>query len=156
MFRVEIVEAPARRLLGLRHQGPYPEIGPIFGAVFDVIGHAGLLTRREAMIGVYFEDPAAVAPADVRSFMGVQMPVRVTCPDGLEDLMLEAGPHAVLRHSGPYSGLPRACDQLCGTGMSDLGRRPSGTPSFEGYLNDPTDTPPPELMAELWAPLVPL
>ncbi len=153
MYQLKVVQGPERTLLGLPHRGPYPEIGPVFAAMFDAIGEAGLLPRIEAMIGVYFDDPGRVAPADLRAFAGVQVPAGVTSPPTLEVLTLAAGPHAMLRLQGPYAGLPEAWAYLYGDGMSATGRTPSDAPSFELYLNDPTDTLPEDLVTELWAPL---
>ncbi len=154
MYQVNLVEGPERTLLGLAHRGPYPEIGPVFAAMFDAIGRAGLLPRIEAMIGVYFDDPGRVAPADLRAFAGVQMPPGVACPADLENLTLAAGPHAMLRLQGPYSGLPEAWAYLYGEGLAATGRTASDAPSFEVYVNDPIDTAPEDLLTELWAPLV--
>ena len=80
MSDVTVVEAPARRLPVLAHRGPYPEIGPVFGAMFGHAGKAGLMPRVEAMIGVCMDEPNTVAPADPRAFAGVALPEDAECP----------------------------------------------------------------------------
>ena len=153
MYDVKVVEVPARRLLGLPHRGPYPEIGPVFGAMFGHVGKAGLTPRVEAMIGVYMDDPSAVAPADLRAFAGVALPEDAECPPGLEEMRLPGGDHAVLTLRGAYSGLADAWTHLYAAWLPASGRRATDAPSFEIYLDDPTDTAEADLLTELCVPL---
>lgn len=153
MYDVKVVEVPARRLLGLPHRGPYPEIGPVFGAMFGHVGKAGLMPRVEAMIGVYMDDPSTVAPEDLRAFAGVALPENVERPADLEEMRLAGGDHAVLTLRGAYSGLPDAWRHLYSVWLPASGRAATDAPSFEIYLNDPTHTAEADLVTELCLPL---
>jgi len=153
MYDVKVIEAPARRLLGLPHRGPYPEIGPVFGAMFGHVGKAGLMPRIEAMIGVYLDDPGVVAPRDLRAFAGVAMAEDVDRPSDLEEMRLPGGDHAVLTLRGTYSGLPDAWRHLYSDWLPASGRQAAAAPSFEIYLNDPTHTAEADLVTELCVPL---
>ena len=127
MYDVKVIEAPPRRLLGLSHRGPYPEIGPVFGAMFGHIGKAGLMPRIEAMIGVYLDDPSAVAPQDLRAFAGVAMADDVDRPPDLEEMRLPGCDHAVLTLRGAYSGLPDAWRHLYSDWLPASGRAPTSS-----------------------------
>ena len=42
MYEVDIVDEPARRVVGLEHRGAYSAIGPTFGRLMQVVRDQGL------------------------------------------------------------------------------------------------------------------
>ena len=155
MYPVDIRNEPARRLAAVPHNGPYTEISRAFGQLGEIMAARGLLSGATAMIGVYYDDPAAVSPDDLRSFAGLALPETATFDAPLQEVRLPAGPHAILRFQGPYDGLPAAYDQLYRDWLPKCGRQPADSPIFENYLNTPMDTAPADLVTEICLPLAP-
>ena len=153
MFPVEIRNEPARRIVGLSHTGPYPEVGPVFQRVWQTLVETGAAGRVGPGVMVAYSDPDATPPAELQSFAGVVLPDDGACPEGLEERSLNGGRHAVLAITGPYERLHAAWGYLYGPWMAEAGERPSTTPAFELYLNDPTNTPAEALRTDLYAPL---
>lgn len=153
MYSASVRDEAERRLAGLPHTGPYPEVGPVFRQVWETLVAAGLAARVGPGVMVAYSDPGSTPPAELQSFAGVELPEGVACPDGLEERLLAGGRHAVLEMTGPYSGLGAAWGWLYGPWMAEAGERPAMAPAFEVYRNDPTDTAPEALRTDLHAPL---
>ena len=153
MFPVIIRTDPERRLAAVPHKGPYPEIGRAFEKLGSTVAARGFYGRFGHMVGVYYDSPADVKPADLRSHAGLECPADMALDPPLEEVRLPAGRHAVLTFTGPYAGLPAAYDQLLGVWLPPSGEVPADSPMFEVYLNSPMDTPPEALVTEVCLPL---
>ena len=156
MYPVSVRDEPSRRVVGLTHTGPYPEVGPVFQRVAAAIGAAGLWPQARGGVMVAYSDPDSTPPEELQSFAGVILaegPESPGCPEGLEERTLAGGRHAVLEMTGPYERLHDAWGWLYGPWMAQAGERPAMAPAYEIYLNDPSDTPPDALRTDLYAPL---
>ena len=153
MYTVSVREEPVRRLAGLPHTGPYPEVGPVFQQVWQALVAGGAAGQVGPGVMVAYSDPDSTPPAELQSFAGVELPGGLACPAGLEDRQLAGGRHAVLEMTGPYEGLAAAWGWLYGPWMAETGERPAMAPAFEVYLNDPGSTPPEALRTDIFAPL---
>ncbi|MFK7754075.1 MAG: GyrI-like domain-containing protein [Sedimentitalea sp.] len=153
MYNVDIKELPEARLAGLSHKGPYHEISRSYEQVTAIFGARGLWPQSRGMVAVFYDDPTAVAPSELRSLAGISVMPSVELPRDLEERMLPAGRHAVLRLKGPYTGLQAAYNFLYGQWFAASGEEPGDGPSFEMYLNSPMDTAPAELLTDICAPL---
>ncbi len=152
MHPVIIRNDAARRLASIPHLGPYPEIGRAFEKLGATIAARGLFPHMGHMVGVYYDSPADVAPAALRSHAGFETTdAPIAAP--LEEVTLPGGRHAVLTFKGPYAGLPAAYDQLFSLWLPDSGETPANSPLFEVYLNTPMDTAPEDLITEICMPL---
>jgi AraC family transcriptional regulator len=153
MFPVITRTDPERRLAAVSHKGPYPEIGRAFEKLGSTVAARGLYGRFGKMVGVYYDNPADVRPADLRSHAGLETPADLPIDPPLEEVRLASGRHAVLTFTGPYAGLPAAYDQLIGVWLPGSGEVPADAPMFEVYLNSPMDTAPEALVTEICLPL---
>lgn len=153
MYSVSVRDEAPRRLAGLPHTGPYPEVGPVFRRVWQTLVAAGVAGRVGPGVMVAYSDSDSTPPAELQSFAGVELPAGMACPEGLEERALDGGRHAVLELTGPYDGLAAAWGWLYGPWMAEAGERPAMAPAFEVYRNDPTNTPPAALRTDLCAPL---
>lgn len=153
MSPVTIRTDAARRLAAVPHKGPYPEIGRAFEKLGSTVAARGFYGRFGHMVGVYYDSPADVKPADLRSHAGLEAPADLPIAPPLEEVTLPAGRHAVLTFKGPYAGLPAAYDQLFGVWLPQSGETPKDSPVFEVYLNSPMDTAPDDLVTEICLPL---
>lgn len=152
MYPIAIRQDPARRLAALPHNGAYHDINRAYDKLGAILGARGLWPQAGAMVAVYYDDPAATPPADLTSHAGVAFGPEVVLDAPLEVVHLPAGPHAVLRYKGPYSGLSAAYGHLFGW-LPTSGHDPADSPVFEIYLNTPMDTAPEDLLTEICVPL---
>ena len=153
MFPVITRTDPARRLAAVPHKGAYHEIARAFEKLGSTVAARGFYGRFGHMVGVYYDSPADVKPADLRSHAGLEAPADLPIEAPLEEVTLPAGRHAVLTFTGPYAGLPAAYDQLFGVWLPQSGETPTDSPVFEVYLNSPMDTAPDDLVTEICLPL---
>ncbi len=109
--------------------------------------------EARGMVGVYYDDPSSVKPADLRSHAGVAVGNALPLPEGLEDVRLPGGKTAVLRFKGHYSGLPAAYDYLYGVWLPQSGEEAADSPSYEFYVNSPMDTVAEDLLTDISVPL---
>lgn len=151
-YDVQVRSVPPMRLVTEPHQGSYTDIGAAFGRLFGTLAMRGLLSERTKMIGVYLDDPSAVAEDELRSLAGAV--IEGEPPADVATYDTSARDYAVLRHKGPYSDMRPAYRWMFGTWLPQSGREAADAPVLEEYLNNPRDTPPAELLTDLYLPLV--
>ncbi|MEM8571290.1 MAG: AraC family transcriptional regulator [Pseudomonadota bacterium] len=151
MFDVAIESFPQRRLAGMPHKGSYMEIDQVFERVAMIVNARSLWPQVGAMIGIYYDDPCAVAEEDLRSVAGVELAGDL--PEGLEPFEIPAGRFAVLRHTGPYTGLMAAYEYLYGEWLPQSGEEPRDAPASEIYRNTPAETAPADLITDICLPI---
>ena len=153
MQHVEICTLPQMRAATIAHRGSYLEIGRAFETLFGTLGARNLLGPGLRMVGIYYDDPASVAEAELRSRAGIvaAKPLPVELP--LEPATIIGGEYAMLRHRGPYADMRRSYDFLYGSWLPQSGREPADAPCIEEYLNTPRDTAPTELISDIYLPL---
>ena len=105
------------------------------------------------MVGIYYDDPGTVAPENLRSHAGVLVDTGFSMPENLEDVVLPEGRMVVMHYKGPYAGLKAAYDYLYGQWLPQSTEELREAPSFEVYLNDPTDTKPDDLLTDIYVPI---
>lgn len=153
MFPVTIASQPPRQALGLIHTGPYEQINRTYGALDPEVGAQGLWPASQGLVAVYFDDPARVAPAALRSLAGILVPAGTAFAPPLQRLDLAGGRHAVLTLRGPYTGLQAAYAWLFGPWLAASGERLREAPSWELYHNTPMTAAPDDLITEIHLPL---
>jgi AraC family transcriptional regulator len=153
MYSVELRQIGPLRLAAFDHAGSYMEIGPVFERLFAWAGGRGLLRPDTRMIGLYYDDPAAVPVAKLRSKAAVTLPDGQTPDGGAQVVELPGGRHAVTRHKGPYAELEMAYGWLYREWLPTSGQEPADWPIFEEYLNNPRTVPPAEWLTDICMPL---
>jgi AraC family transcriptional regulator len=153
MFPVTVKKLRSRSLIGLPHVGDYQQMPQTYAKLFDTLDARGLTEKTRQMVAIFYHDPAKTKAADLRSFAGVTAPKTVACDAPLQPFTLPTGRHAVLRYTGPYTGLPAAYAYLYGDWLAKSGEQQSGQPSYEVYITSPRDNPPEEWVTEICLPL---
>jgi AraC family transcriptional regulator len=79
----------------------------------------------------------------------------VVLPGGFADggTTVGGGLYAVLRYQGPYATMHSAYRWLYGDWLVRSGHEAMDGPVIEEYLNDPRNTPPTELLTDIFLPL---
>jgi AraC family transcriptional regulator len=108
MFDFEIKDLPDLRLASLPHKGEYTAIGHAFGRIAMICSTRGLWSQVEGMLGIYYDDPDAVAAEDLRSAAAVIIKSDTPCEDPLIETAVQGGRSAVRSFKGPYAGLREA------------------------------------------------
>jgi AraC family transcriptional regulator len=147
---VTIKDQPELRVAGIRHIGPYQQIGQEFGRLGGLL--KGPPPAGSQMIAVYHDDPAVTAPDQLRSDAAMTVPGNGRAPDGLIEQRVPAGRYASTVHKGSYEGLPATWDALKNDWLPKSGHR-MGHPSYEVYLNNPMTTEKSELLTEIFVRL---
>lgn len=150
-MQIEFREDETRRLVGVRHIGPYHEIGEAFGRMGQWLATSGIQDAGP-MVGIYWDDPRSTPENELRSDACVQIPAGVEISDPSVTVSeLPGGLRAYLPHRGSYAKLGESWGALMG-GVFAAGRRPNG-PGYEVYLNDCSKVPEAELITELYQPV---
>ncbi|HEY5800536.1 MAG TPA: AraC family transcriptional regulator, partial [Burkholderiaceae bacterium] len=98
VFEVTIRQMPEVAAVGVPHRGSYMDIGKSFEQLFGVLGSRGLLGGPIRMVAVYYDDPDAVAEADLRSCAGVVLAGSTAVELPITALQIAGGRYAVLRY----------------------------------------------------------
>jgi AraC family transcriptional regulator len=154
-WSVEIGRLTETNLLSMPHSGPYMEIGRTFEALFACLAMQGRLREGMRMVAIFYDDPTAIAEDRLRSRAAIVDAYDQDAAPPVERSAIAGGDHAILRHKGPYADMRSAYLWLFGTWLPQSGREPADAPVFEEYLNNPRDTPPTELLTDLFLPLPP-
>lgn len=145
-----VVELAEIRLIAVEHKGPYHLIGSAFDRIFTWAHQHGVPIGRG--IGIYNDDPREVAPEDLRSLAGMQVPADYQLPESEPEVRIEvipAGPYATHTHIGPYEWLPGAWQTFMAQTLPNGEPLPPGI-CFEIYENDPDTTPPDQLITGIY------
>lgn len=143
---VTIVDRPELRIAGLRHIGPYHDIGREFGRLGGIL--KGPPPAGSQMIALYHDDPAVTPPEQLRSDAALTLSVHTPAPDGLIEQRVPAGRFARTVHKGGYEGLPAAWNALK-EWLPSSGHR-MAHPSYEVYVNNPMTAKKEELVTEVY------
>lgn len=150
-FDVRVVTLPNQRAAFEPHVGSFMDIGLAFDRLFGRLAGQGLLNQPVRMLGIYLDDPSAVAETDLQSAAAA---ILADLPDDQPTRVLRGGDYAVLRHRGPYADMRASYAWMFGTWLPQSGRELADAPVLEEYLNSPRDTAPADLLSDLYLPLV--
>jgi AraC family transcriptional regulator len=153
-YTVELRQVPLVQLAGIAHRGSYMQVGKAFEMAYARMAAQGLARADMRWMAVYYDDPFAVPEAQLQSRAGLSLPAGGAPQPPLEPFTLGGGLCAVLRHQGPYATMRAAYQWLYGQWLVQSGFEAADSPVFEEYLNNPRDTPPAQLLSDIYLPLV--
>lgn len=153
MYDIAIKTIPGMQAVTMGHIGSYMQIGKAFDLLFGRLAARNLLAPDMRAVGIYYDDPAAVAENELRSRAGVVIDNAIAIEAPLEYAAIPDGTYAVLRHKGPYADMKAAYQWLYGVWLEQSGREVGDAPVFEEYLNNPRDTAPTDLLTDIYLPL---
>lgn len=146
------VTQSSQRVGAVPHRGPYHLIGQAFGHLDTVLSSVEL--PQTQLVAIYYDDPATVPEAALRSDAGILLPDTFETPVGLTEVVLPAGRYLHGQHVGPYHLLPEAWATLKSRlhTLDGVRRRPG--PSYEIYRNTPMTASPDALVTDIFIPIV--
>ncbi|SAK40904.1 AraC family transcriptional regulator [Caballeronia fortuita] len=152
MHQLDIRSQRGFTVAAMEHRGSYMNVGRAFEMLFHWLAVRELVDSRARSLGIYFDDPAAVAEDDLRSMACCELfspdDVRFEAP--VSRVEVASGEFAVLPHVGPYAQLCFAYQWLYGEWLPNSGRETGEAPVFEVYVNDLRETAPADLVTEIW------
>ncbi|MEZ0327851.1 MAG: GyrI-like domain-containing protein [Fimbriimonas sp.] len=154
MIKVQETRLSPIRIVTLKHAGPYENIGPVFDRLFDWIETNNVPVQRT--IGIYYDNPDYVSAAQLRSAACVEVPVGYQLPNHGPEFQVQeiaGGPYATTRFVGSYEKLGPVWEELTRYVERIMVKKISDNPAFEVYVNDASETPPEQLITELYMPL---
>lgn len=143
---VTIVDQPDIRIAGIRHIGPYMDIGREFGRLGGLL--KGPPPPGSQMIAVYHDDPAVTPSDQLRSDAALTLSVHTAAPMGLVEQHVSAGTFAKTVHHGGYDGLPEAWKAIKDWAIAN-GHRVA-QPGYEIYVNNPMTAAKDDLLTEIY------
>ncbi len=158
-MEARLTTVPQWNLVALRHIGPYHEIGPKFGALWQWAQSHGV--EIQGALGIWYDDPGATPAHELRSDACLivaddfELPSRGEGDPDLRLTTVSPGEYAVGTHMGSYEGLGDAWARFCGQALPNLGREVADSPSFEVYVNDCTAVRIEEVRTDLYVRLLP-
>jgi AraC family transcriptional regulator len=153
MYDVAIKTVPKMKVLAVDHTGSYMQIGKAFETLYGWLGSRNLLKPDMRSVGIYYDDPTAVAEEQLRSAAGIIVDESFSVESPLKYAEISEGTYAVLRHTGPYADMRAAYLWLYGEWLPKSGKEAADAPIFEEYPNNPRNTPPTELITDIYLPL---
>ena len=94
MYQVETITVPGVRVAAIRHRGDYQLTGRAFERLMAVAATTGLLTLDTRSVGVFYDDPASVPEAELRSAACITVPDDWAPSGELTEAHIEGGRYA--------------------------------------------------------------
>lgn len=154
-MNAQVIQLAPIPVVMYKHVGPYDQLGPVFDQLWNWVTSNGISVKRT--IGIYWDNPDYTPAQNLRSAACVEVPIGFQLSNSgglpLEVDQIPAGQYATTKYVGPYKGLERVWSEFTEYIMGTLGRTISDNPAFEVYVNDASETPPSQLITELYMPL---
>lgn len=136
---ITIEQRPAMRGVGIRHVGPYQEVGLCFEELSGWVGQRGLFGPSTVVFGMSYDDPE-ITPHDKLRFdacIAVADGAEFELDGVVQAVEVPAGEYVTMLHEGPYTRLVDTYKKLVGEWLPASRREILHSPSLELYLNDP-------------------
>lgn len=150
---VKIKRLESRKVVFVRHIGPYNQCGAAWQKLCSWAGPKRLIGFTAKFIGLSYDDPEVTPTEKIRydACITVKKDVQPEGEIGVQDI--PAGDYAVTIHKGPLEKLSETYIQLCGKWLPQSGRELKNAPSVEIYLTNPQRTKPQKMKVEIQLPL---
>ncbi len=155
-MNVQVIKLAPIPVVMLRHRGPYEGLSAVFEKLWGWVEAHNVPVQRT--IGMYWDNADHVPASQLRSAACVEIPPSFLVADrsglDLELGGIAGGEYATMRMVGPYEGLGPVWAGMTGYVEGTLRRSIGENPAFEVYVNDASETPPHELITELYLPVL--
>lgn len=149
--RIETVEP--MRVAFIRHIGPYMECKTAWDKLCAWAGPKGIFSTNPKVIGICHDDPQVTPPEKIRYDACFTVNDEIEAEGEVGIQVVGDGKYAVCSHKGPYENLESTYAEIMGKWLPQSGQELGEHLNFELYLNSPDETPPEELLTELYIPL---
>lgn len=151
-MELTIVDLPERLVAKVRHVGPYPEAKHAWMALMGWAFPAGVITPETEYLGLCYDNPDTTPPEQIRYDATITVPAGTQGADPVTVEPLPGGKYAMTLHKGPYENLKETYEAIM-PAMQAQSLTFRMSHGMEKYLNDPMQTPPEELLTEIYMPI---
>jgi AraC family transcriptional regulator len=154
-MEVRIETLAPQKVAFLRHVGPYEGVSQTWCKLEAWAGQHGLLGPGTKLIGISHDNPH-VTPAEKLRYdacIATDQPFEPVGEIGVQEI--PGGEYVVVTHRGPYEKLADTYAWLYGDWLPQSGREPAESPGFQLHHNTPPETPPEDLVTDIYVPLKP-
>jgi AraC family transcriptional regulator len=152
---VRLQSLPKMRVACVRNIGPYEKTGPAWKKLIKVAEKSELIDKTTKFLGLYYDYPGRTPAEKLRCDVCITVQKGTAVPENLTTQYAGGHEYARTVHIGPYESLRDTYKLIFEKGLPKLGRTYSSGPVIEIYKNDPENTPPKELITEVYVPLKP-
>ncbi|MBN2081553.1 AraC family transcriptional regulator [bacterium] len=135
------------------HIGPYIECTPAWVKLCGSKQLMEMCRPGTLFLSLCYDDPQTTAPDQIRLDACMTVGADFTGDGDIKIKEIPAGEFAVLRHTGPYTGLLERYKYVYSEWLPDSGREPADAPCMEIYRNNPQKTPEDKLITDICVPL---
>ena len=140
-MRMEVAPLGPYNLASIRHVGPYQNVGPLFGELWNWAKERDLISPGTAMMGLSYDDPTSVPADQLRYDVSIPVPYGTEGDARVTVQEIPEADYAQTTHVGHYSGIGDSFRALSKKAFEDDFYTYGGGPSIEIYLDDPSHTP---------------
>ena len=152
----QFTQIPPITVVMFRHTGPFDQMPPKFEQLWNWVTANNVPAQRT--IGIYYDNPDVTPANQLRSAACVEVPLGYQMPNTgglpLELAQIAGGAYATTRYIGPYEAMEPVWTAFTKWIEESQKRQISDNPAFEVYVNDPSDTPPDQLITEMYMPVI--
>ena len=154
-LKKEIRNVSERNVIYIRLTGDYKlnDYGGTWGRLFQFIKEQKLPMGDFSPLCIYHDDPKVTPAEKLRTDVCMVMPVKVAPKSDVGFKVIPAGRYAIFLYKGPYDNLQAVYDTIYGKYLPEMECTIRDEASAERYLNNPCDTPPEELLTEIYIPV---
>jgi len=135
----------------MTYTGPYAQIGPLFGTLYEWLQKKGAIVKGTPMMGVYYDDPNKTPAAKCRAEICYPVSGHLTPEGNVAFKELPATDVVYMTHKGPYQKIGNTYNQVFNWILNN--RYQVTGPCREVYLNSPDQTKPEDLLTEIQVPV---
>ncbi|MBN1795865.1 MAG: AraC family transcriptional regulator [Sedimentisphaerales bacterium] len=149
LMDVKIKKLKPRKVVFVRHTGPYDQCGPAWKKLCSWAGPKRLFGFSTKFLGLCYDDPDVTEPEKIRydACITVTKDVEPEGEIGVQEI--PQGEYAITLHKGPLEKLSETYSRLCGQWLPQSGREAKNFPSVEIYLKHPDKTKPEKMKVEI-------
>ncbi len=150
-FKIE--KCQKRKVIAVRHVGPYKDCTVAWEKLCSFAGPRGLLEGDTKCLGLCYDDPEVTPAEKIRYDACLTIDKDIELADGIAIIEIPEGDYAITLHKGTYENLHQTYTALCGKVIEGSKKSIRNAPSIEVYLNNPQEVAPEELRTEVQMPV---
>lgn len=154
-LKKEIRELPQRNVIYIRLFGDYKlnDYAGTWMHLIQFVKEQNLPMGDPSPLCIYHDDPKVTPTDKLRTDVCMLLPSNARPKGNVGFKQLPAGRYATFLYKGSYDQLQAVYDTIYGKYLPEMECTLSDEPSAERYLNDPSCTPPEELLTEIYIPI---
>lgn len=154
-MKIDLITMQPMSVVMIEHRGSYDKLTLVFDQLWEWVERYEVPVTRT--LGVFLDNPDHKIAWLLRSAACVEVPADYEIPakDGLKLIKTEVGGgrYAMTRYVGPYDEMKPVWQEFTRRIEQELGYTITDAAAIEVYVNDASDTPPDQLITDLYMPV---